>query len=61
MARGLKVNIAFEALTEDYRRRVTVVLMAMVGELKALLAALNRSAAKARSARADTQEKARIT
>ena len=41
MARGLKMGLSFDTLTEDYRRRLTVALMAIADSVKALLAAIN--------------------
>jgi hypothetical protein len=64
MARGLKMGLAFDVLSEDYRRRLTVALMAIADGVKILLAAVNSPAIKERvksDARADeAQEKAQI-
>jgi hypothetical protein len=59
MARGLKMGLSYDTLSDDYRRRVTVALMAIADGVKALLAAINSASVKERSG-ADAQEKARI-
>jgi hypothetical protein len=54
MARGLKVGLAFDVMSDDFRRRVTVTLMAIADSVKVLLAALNSSAVQER-VEADTE------
>jgi hypothetical protein len=49
MARGLKVGLTADALTEDYRRRLTVTLMAIADNVKQLLTVLNSGAVKRRT------------
>jgi hypothetical protein len=48
MARGLKMGLTFDTLSDDYRRRVTVALMAIADGVKVLLAAINSKAVKDR-------------
>jgi hypothetical protein len=56
IVRGLKIGLSFDTLSDDYRRRVTVVLMAIADSVKALLASINSPAVKAR-ADADAERK----
>jgi integrase len=58
MARGLKVGLAFDTLTDDFRRRLTVALMSIADGVKMLLAALNNPAVaeRAQAANADPVE-----
>jgi hypothetical protein len=63
MARGLKVGLAFDIMTDDFRRRLTVSLMAIADSVKVLLASLNSCAAEQRLAPAQatgSEVKARI-
>jgi hypothetical protein len=41
MARGLKMGLTFDTLTDDYRRRLTVALMSIADSVKLLLTAIN--------------------
>jgi hypothetical protein len=41
MARGLKMGLSFDTLSDDYRRRITVALMSIADGVKVLLAAIN--------------------
>jgi hypothetical protein len=50
MARGLKVSLAFDTMTDDFRRRLTVSLMSIADSVKVLLASLNSSAVEQRLA-----------
>jgi hypothetical protein len=56
MARGLKMGLSFDTLSDDYRRRVTVALMAIADGVKVLLAALNSAPVQARAQ--DTKRRA---
>jgi len=58
MARGLKVSLAYDTLTDDFRRRLTVSLMAIADSMKVLLAALNNSV-KAENMEPDSEAKGR--
>jgi hypothetical protein len=49
MAKGLKMGLAYDSLTDDFRRRVTVALMAIAESVKVLLAAINSQAVKGRT------------
>jgi hypothetical protein len=49
MARGLKMGLSYDTLSDDYRRRVTVALMAIADGVKARLASINSPAVKARA------------
>jgi hypothetical protein len=49
MARGLKIGLPFDTLSEDFRRRLTVALMAIAEGVTVLLAALESPAIEARS------------
>lgn len=63
MARGLKVSLAYDTLTDDFRRRLTVSLMAIADSMKVLLAALNNSVieerVKAENMEPDSEAKGR--
>jgi hypothetical protein len=58
--RALKVGLAFDTLTPDFRRRLQVVLMAIADQLKVLLAALNTQAVADRADSSSAEQKARI-
>ena len=60
MARGLKVGLTADTLTEDFRRRLTVALMAIADGVKLLLSTINSAPVKERM-EADAEQKARIT